>query len=446
MEGIDRREFLVKSAAGVAVASAVMIGPKTWAQANDKLRVAIVGLFGRGKSHIDAFGAMPDVEVAALCDCDRNILESAARNFEMRFMYKPKLYTDMREIFDDPEIDAVTFATPNHWHALGTVWACQAGKDVYVEKPCSHNVWEGRQAVAAARKYNRIVQMGAQSRSSAALKEAVQKMKEGVIGEVYMAKGLCYKWRSTIGTQPVSDPPEALNYDLWTGPAELKPFSRNYHPYKWHWFWNTGNGDIGNQGVHEMDKARWGLGVGLPKKVHSAGGKYMFEDDQETPNYQISTFEYPDEKKIIVFEVRPWITNDEAGMGVVELDATGKPRVDNAVGNIFLGKDGVLVMPNYSSYQIFMGKNRETTGRVSMGGDHFRNFIDACRSRKVEDLNLDIEDGHISSAMCHMANTSYRLGRSLDFDPATERYVGDDEANEHLSRQYRAPYVVPAEV
>ena len=237
----------------------------------------------------------------------------------------------------------MSIATPNHWHTLMTVWACQAGKDVYVEKPCSHNVFESQQIVAAARKYNRIVQQGSQSRSSPALREAVQRMREGELGEVYMARGLCYKWRDTIGKTPVEPVPAGVDYDLWTGPAPMKPFTKNRFHYNWHWMWDTGNGDLGNQGIHEVDKCRWGLGVTHPTKVTAIGGKFMFDDDQETPNTLSASYEFDvdGKKKMMTFEVRHWMSPHEAGI------QEGKPG--NTIGNQFYGSKGYLVFDNYNS-------------------------------------------------------------------------------------------------
>ena len=223
----------------------------------------------------------------------------------------------MRKLLEDKNIDAISIASPNHWHTLQTIWACQAGKDVYVEKPCSHNVFESQQIVAAARKYNRIVQQGSQSRSSPALQEAVQKMRDGEFGEVYMARGLCYKWRDTIGKTPVSSRCRpGVDYDLWTGPAPKREFTKNRFHYNWHWFWDTGNGDLGNQGIHEVDIARWGLGVTHPTKVSAIGGKFMFDDDQETPNTISASYEFDvdGKKKMMTFEVRHWISPHEAGI------------------------------------------------------------------------------------------------------------------------------------
>jgi predicted dehydrogenase len=307
------------------------------------------------------------------------------------------------------------------------IWACQSGKDVYVEKPCSHNVFEGRQLVEAAKKYKRIVQHGTQIRSSTAIREAVQLLRDGVIGDVYMARALCYKWRNSIGKTPDGDAPRGVHYDIWLGPAPKRSFSRNRFHYNWHWHWDYGNGDIGNQGVHQMDVARWGLGVGLPASVACMGGHFMFDDDQETPNTQVATFRYPSENKLLVFEVRHWMTNDENGVGV---------------GNIFYGSEGYMVIPNYSRYQTFLGRNREPGPSGESGGDHYRNFIDVVRSRDASALNAPIEEGHLSSALCHLANASYRVGRSFEFDAATER-SSDDDVNRLLAREYREPFVVP---
>src|ERR1700733_8827045 len=231
---------------------------------------------------------------------------------------KPDTYSDLRKLLEDKSIDAISIATPNHSHMLQTIWACQHGKDVYVEKPCSHNMFEAKQIVAAARKYDRIVQMGSQSRSSEALQEAVKSMRDGLIGEVYMSRGLCFKWRDTIGHTPVSPVPPGVDYNLWTGPAPLQPFTKNHFHYNWHWFWDYGNGDLGNQGIHQMDIARWGLGLGFPNKISAVGGHFMFDDDQETPNTLHCAFQYdrPNGKRTMLeFEVRHWITNHEAKIG-----------------------------------------------------------------------------------------------------------------------------------
>ena len=435
---IGRRNFLKGSAgvvAGVAITSSSAPNLMAKADANDTVRAAVVGVRGRGKSHIAGFTGLPKVEVVALCDVDESVLSERVQELEKKTGRKVRSYTDMRDILEAKDIDVVSFATPNHWHSLGSIWACQAGKDAYVEKPCSHNVWEGRKLVEAARRYGRIVQHGTQSRSSVGVKDGIQKLREGAIGDVYMAKGLCYKWRKTIGHTPEAAVPSGVHYDLWLGPANEHAFSRNRFHYNWHWHWDYGNGDIGNQGVHEMDMARWGLGVnGHPQKIQSSGGHFMFDDDQETPNVQIATFDYPDQKKRLVFEVRHWMTNNEADLG-----AAG----ENEVGVLFYGSEGYMVMKGGRGYRTYLGRKGEPGPTLQEGGNPFGNFIDAVRSRRKEDLNAEIEEGHLSSTLCHLANVAYRTERTLHFDSATETFSGDSDANVLLTRDYRSPFVVP---
>src|SRR5438876_2069984 len=306
---MDRRKFFISTAAAAAASSTVFGSP------NDTIRVATIGLRGRGKDHIKEITGQPNVELVALCDVDKNILEDRGAALEKQTGKKPQLFSDYRKLLEDKSIDAISIATPNHWHTLMAIWACQAGKDVYVEKPCSHNLWEGGQLVRAAAKYNRIVQHGTQSRSDPAVMEAVKKMREGLLGEVYLSRGLCFKWRDSIGHTPISPVPAGVDYDLWTGPAPARPFTRNHFHYNWHWFWAYGNGDLGNQGVHQMDVARWGLGLGFPNKISAVGGHVTFDDDQETPNVLNCAFEYspPENKRTIVeFEIRQWMSNHEA--------------------------------------------------------------------------------------------------------------------------------------
>jgi predicted dehydrogenase len=321
-----------------------------------------------------------------------------------------------------------------------TIWACQAGKDVYVEKPCSHNVFESKQIVAAARKYDRIVQQGSQSRSSTALQDAVARMRAGELGDVYMARGLCYKWRDTIGRAPVSAVPAGVDYDLWTGPAAKRQFTKNRFHYNWHWFWDTGNGDLGNQGIHEVDIARWGLGVAHPTKVSTIGGKFMFDDDQETPNTLSAAWEFDENgaKKMMTFEVRHWISPHEAGIDGV------KPG--NTIGNQFYGSKGYYVIDNYNKYWSFLGKDQQPGPAAEAGGDHYANFAAAVRSRRRQDLTAEIEEGALSCTLMHLANISYRVGRTLQWDAKTMTCVGDEEANRLLTREYRAPFVVPHNV
>ncbi|MBI3696604.1 MAG: Gfo/Idh/MocA family oxidoreductase [Acidobacteria bacterium] len=436
MDNMNRRSFV----AGLA---APLILTKSAAGANDRVRVAVVGMHGQGKAHIKEYTEMPDVELAALCDVDESVLAARLKELDAKGVKQPKTYVDIRKVLEDKSIDAISIATPNHWHSLMGIWGCQAGKDVYVEKPCSHNPWEGRQLVEAAKKYNRIVQHGTNSRSAAATREAMQMLRDGVIGDVYMSRGLCFKWRDTIGRAKEEPVPPGVEYNLWTGPAPMRPFTRNRFHYNWHWQWAYGNGDIGNQGIHEMDLARWGLGVKLPARVESMGGHFMFDDDQETPNTQIATFEFNEggKKKLLVFEVRHWMTNHEAGIG-----ERGTRKDSNTVGNLYYGSKGYMAVDGYTGYRTYLGRAQDPGPARKEGGSNWANFIKAVRSRKVSDLNAPIEEGHLSATLVHLANISYRLGRAINFDPATEQIVGDEEASKMMTRQYRAPFVVPAKV
>ena len=407
---------------------------------NETVRVGVIGLGGRGGSHVNAWSRMKNVEIVAISDIDESHIGEKFKLLEGRGSNKPTTYVDFRKMLDDKSIDAVSIATPNHWHTLMTVWACQAGKDVYVEKPCSHNVFESQQIVAAARKYDRMVQQGSQSRSSPALREAVQKMREGELGEVYMTRGLCYKWRDTIGKTPVEPVPPGVDYDLWTGPAPKRPYTKNRFHYNWHWFWDTGNGDLGNQGIHEVDKCRWGLGVTHPTKVTAIGGKFMFDDDQETPNTISASYEFDvdGKKKMMTFEVRHWISPHEAGI------QEGKPG--NTIGNQFYGSKGYLVFDNYNKYYSFLGRDQQPGPSAIAPDTHWENFIAAVRSRKRQDLNAEIEEGALSCNLVHLANISYRLGRTIHWDAKNLKCIGDDEANKMLTRDYRTPFVVPKNV
>jgi predicted dehydrogenase len=410
---------------------------------NDTVRVACVGIRGQGRAHIHMYSQMPTVEIAALCDVDETVLNQRTQEMVSAGKKKPAGYTDVRKLLEDKSIDAISIATPNHWHSLMGIWACQAGKDVYVEKPCSHNIFEGRQLVRAAEKYNRIVQHGTNSRSGVAVREAVQKMREGLIGEVYMARGLCFKWRDTIGRKPEEAVPAGVDYNLWTGPAPLGAFTRNRFHYNWHWFWDYGNGDIGNQGIHEMDIARWGLGVKYPTRVSAVGGHFMFDDDQQTPNTMVANFEFDEggKKKMLVFEVRHWISNHEAGIG-----EGGKRKDSNTVGNTFYGSKGYLAIDGYGQYKTWLGRDQEPGPSKTEDGNNWANFIEAVRSRKQSDLNAPIEEGYMSTVLVHLANISYRLGRTLEFDAQNLSCKGDPEATRMFTRQYRAPFVVPEKV
>lgn len=452
MKDLDRRSFL-RSSATVAAGVSVLSVPGIAASAlspNDRIRAAVVGVRGRGRSHISCLHQMAkdNVELAALCDVDEKTLNERAGQCEKDFGIKVRKFNDMQQVFDDKDIDVVCFGTPNHWHALGTIWACQAGKDVYVEKPGSHNIFEGRKMVEAARKYNRIVQHGTQCRSSYFIREGIRKLHEGLIGDIYMARGIAFKVRNGIGKLKELPTPSWLDWDKWLGPAPEKPFARLRHR-DWHNLWNYGNGEIGNQGVHQLDVIRWGMKLDThPDKVQSMGGTYVHDDDQETPNTQVVAFQFNDRNVLVQFEVRHWYTNHEAEMG------DEYPFVDkrNVVGVIFFGTEGYMIIPDYSSYHTFFGRERQPGPSGADPRDpmadlpHFQNFIKSVRSRKPSDLTAEIREGHYSSTMNHLANIAYRTGRTLDFDPKTERFIDDDEANAHISRDYRAPYIVPEEV
>lgn len=431
---MNRRYFIFSS---TALAAQTVRPAKS---ANETVRVAVVGCGGRGNSHMSAWTSQKNVELAGLVDVDDSHSERFVGAIQKKGGTAPPVFRDIRKVLEDKNIDAVSIASPNHWHTLQTIWACQAGKDVYVEKPCSHNVFESKQIVAAARKYDRMVQMGSQSRSSPALQEAVQKMKEGEFGEIYMARGLCFKARNTIGKTPVEAVPAGVDYDMWTGPAPMRPFTKNRFHYNWHWFWDTGNGDLGNQGIHEVDIARWGLGVTHPTKVSAMGGKFMFDDDQETPNTITASYEFKvgEKTKMMTFEVRHWLSNHEAGIG--------GERAGNTIGNTFYGSEGYLVIDNYNKYYSFMGKDGKPGPARSERDNHFENFIAGVRSRKRTDLNAEIEEGAMSCVLMHLANISYRLGRTLHWDEKTWTVKNDPEANKMLTRAYRAPYIVPAKV
>ena len=410
-----RREFLESSM--LAATAAAMAGSGLASQAsaqqnesqssspNERLRVAVVGLNGRGQSHLGGFMLRKDCAVVAVCDPDELVGQNKGVTVvEAATGKKPAFYADLRKLLDDKSIDVISIATPNHWHALAAIWGIQAGKDVYVEKPVSHNVSEGRRIVDAARAHHKICQAGTQSRSSIGTRQLMEFMHGGGIGEVQLARGLCYKPRGSIGPRGVYQVPVSVNYDLWCGPAPKHELTRPRFHYDWHWQWDYGNGDLGNQGIHQMDLARWGLGVSdIGRGVVSYGGRWGYEDAGETANTQVSIHDYGD--KTLVFEVRGLTTDTYKG---------------SKVGVIFEGTQGYAVMSTGSGGAVFdpAGTMVKT---FSGDADHFDNFVKAVRSRNVEDLNADILEGHLSSALCHLGNVSYRLGESVSFDDAQKR-------------------------
>ena len=503
----SRRTFLKSS---LMTAAACSVPRWTWAKpegANDDIRIAVIGFNGRGASHISGFRALPGVRIVALCDVDKNVLDRAAKDFEKRNQ-KVETYTDVRKLLENKDIDAISTATPNHWHSLITVWGCQAGKDVYVEKPVSHNVWEGRQAVRAAEKYNRIVQAGMQCRSSGGIRKAMEFLHGGGLGKVLVSRGLCYKRRDSIGKTTGPQPvPANIDYDLWCGPSPLEAPRRNGKQgtvhYNWHWFWATGNGDIGNQGIHQMDLCRWALNVdAVSPRVMSIGGRFGYEDDAETPNTQIALHDY--DGAPLIFEVR--------GLPEKKGAKTMDKYLGAGVGCVIHCENGYLVIPSYSEATAYDkdgkklqefkgGKAKKAKGAAPAAAgavvmdfqedsSHFGNFIKAVRSRKMSDLNGPIHEGHLSSALCHMPNISYRLGQKaapgemleqikgnkamaetfgrfkehlaaneinldetkavigpmLKMDTKAERFIDNAAANALVKEKQRAPFVVPDEV
>ena len=478
MSRTSRRTFLEQS---LLLASAAAAAPMTSAFARsrppsrksgkDLIRVGVVGVRGRGRDHIRWFRDLPASEVVAICDPDEGIIgpaQSAVPN--------AKYYRDIRMMLEDRSIDAISIATPNHWHSLGALWGLQAGKHVFVEKPLSHNVFEGAQVVAAASKYGKVIQHGTQSRTQPATRDAMAWQHAGGLGEVKLAYGLCYKRRKSIGkVDGPQKPPETCDYDLWTGPAEMQPLMRKNLHYDWHWVFNTGSGDIGNQGVHQMDIARWGLGLDThPKRIVSCGGRLGYVDDGNTPNTQIALLDYGDRQ--VIFEVRGLETGAFRGA---------------SVGVVFMGEKGYLVSGSYGKLKAFDHDGKEIA--VFEGSaNHYENFLDAILADDPAKVNAPIRDGHLSAAMGNLANISYMLGKEapltqveapfpgsdaangsfegfckhlaangveakscsirrgpeLTFDSATEKFTGAhaEEANPLLTRKYRGAFVVSERV
>jgi predicted dehydrogenase len=466
---LSRRMFLKRTsqtAAGTVLAGAVtaMATGKVLG-ANDRINVAVVGIRSQGGALMRGFAGMENVRVTTLCDIDENLFPERVKYLQDRYNHPVATEWDMRRVFDNKEIDAVAFATPNHWHALGTIWAALAGKHVYVEKPSCWGVWEGRQTVNAARAANVLVQVGYQNRSRRSTIAAMNLLHSGKLGKIYMGRGLCFKPRGDIGRYPdgpmregetfgltldadktLSYAPaylEKVHYDEWIGPARKRPFNRNRFHYNWHWQWEYGNGDTGNQGPHQFDIGRWGLNKEeYPVKVRSFGGLFIHDSAQNTPNTQTSIYEYAD-GTIFEFATRGLATNKEGEV---------------LIGNVFYGSEGWLEIDADGNWKTFFGikgepgpdsKNipaeaADATITVGTGaGGHYGNFVHALRSGKRTDLTCDIEVGHRSSVLPILANISYRVGRELIFDGRKEEFVGDREANSFLVREPREPFAVP---
>ena len=468
---IKRREFIKKSVIGTAGIAIGGIGfsAKSYASiigANERINLAVIGIRNQGTVHIKSFCGLKkshNVVVKTLCDVDELLFKPASKIVTQMTGAKPLTEWDLRKVLDDKDIHAVSIVTPNHWHALATVWACQAGKHVYVEKPASHNIWEGRKMVEAARKYKLRVQVGFNNRSSKNVIEAIKFLHDGGIGEVFMARALCFKARDSYGMAKDSQPPAKFHYDRWLGPAPYRPYNEKRSHYRWHWYWDTGNGDTGNTGPHQLDLARWGMNKNEhPVSVYSTGGIYGLDQEekplksrtpgkmvygavetygrdktsQETPNTQTATFKYRD-GKMLEFETRGRYTNHEGSQG-------------QEIGNLFYGTEGWLEIGG-STWKAFRGRERKPfAGSKESGrgrdGNHWSNFIDAVRSGKNQDLHSDIREGFYSTTLPHLANISYRLGRMLKFMGDYEKFANDLQADRMLTRIYRIPYVVPDKV
>jgi predicted dehydrogenase len=485
MNKIPRRRFLRNSLLAAAAFKAWPIAAQSSVNAqvpgaNGDIRCAVVGFNGRGKDHISALSKIKGARLVALCDVDSAVLQKGVQRLADGGT-KVEGYTDIRKLLENKDIDAVTFATPHHWHALAAIWAVQAGMDVYVEKPASHDIWEGQKMIEAARKYDRIMQVGSQCRSSVGLREAMAWLREGHLGKIIRARGLCYKRRDSIGEVDGAQPvPATVDYDLWCGPAPKHPLMRKRLHYDWHWVWETGNGDLGNQGIHQMDIARWALGEPeLSPRVLSIGGRLGYEDDGETPNTQIVFHDY--KAAPLIFEVRGLPSR---------ADSTTIDRYRGAdIGVVVDCEGGSVVIPSYSK-AVFYDKEGKEIKTCEGGGNHFENFLMAVRSRKHTDLHADIAEGHRSSALCHAGNISYRLGKPsspeeirdaargdndlaeslgrmedhlgankvdlhkspltlgpvLKMDPKTQQFTDNPAANQLLTREYREPFVVPDKV
>jgi predicted dehydrogenase len=421
MNNITRRDF-VKST--VAVGASMALPFSKTRGANNDLRVGVAGIRGRGDGLANEFSDLDGVRLVALCDVDSEVLDKRINQFKDRNQTVVG-YGDYRRMLEDKSIDIVAVATPDHWHVPLAAASIIAGKDVYVEKPLSHTIAEGRFLVNLAHKHGRMVQHGTQIRSTDGAIEAIEYLKSGKLGKIRMAKAINSQLRGPIGRVPDSETPPGVNYDLWLGPAQKRPFNRNRFHYNWHWFWDYGTGDTGNDGIHQIDIARWGLGVEMPKAVSCSGGQLFYDDDHQTPDTQIATFEYDD--VYLMFEMRLW---------------TPYPLEGHDNGNIFYGEEGTMSIGR-KGWQVTFKNGKEGPGGPRGSYKHADNFVKAVRSRKENELYAGVEVGHYSAALCHMANIAMRVGRRLKFDDVNERFIDDAEANAYLTKQYRKGYELP---
>lgn len=487
--GVTRRGFL-QGAAGVGVGLALSpFSAKSYGQiggANEDIRLAVVGCNDCGRAHISKFLALKGVRLTALCDVDSAVLQRASGIVTTAGKPAPTGYVDVRKVLENKEIDAMYGAPPNHWHALMTIWACQAGKDVYMEKPICHSVWEGQQAVAASRKYDRIVQAGTQWRSMPEVFEAIEYAKSGKLGKILVSRGLCYKPRPSIGNATELKVPTTVDFDLWCGPVAKEQHPRTQFHYDWHWFWETGNGDIGNQGAHQMDLARWALGEAhVAPSIISMGGRLGYRDNGETPNTMLTVHDYG--HALLIFEVRGL----PARGGAAALPGAPMDKYRGAdIGNIIECENGYVSITG-TKCAAFDKEGKElqafTGAGVTRDSSHQENFLKAVRSRKRADQQGELAEGAVSSYLCHLSNISYRagkevsaeeakaafaapaaaetlnrlrthldangvtwegvkLGMPLKIDPETVTIAGNEAASKLLTQTYRAPFVVPENV
>ena len=415
---MERRHFLLAAAAA----------NQTWAAANDRVRIAIVGVGSRGTAHIKETLTAPNVEIAALVDVDGARAEAGSQLVFEKTGKRPLIETDMRRVFDNKNVDAVTIATTNHWHTLTAIWAMQADKDVYVEKPVSHNIFESIQLVATARKYERIAAGGTQRRWWGKFRKAIEIVHSGAIGDIYQGNFFFPGRRDSLGFKPNKQPPANLNWDLWVGPAPMQPYHENRVPYNWHWFWDFGNGELGNNGIHMIDLLRWGMKQTLAVRVRSTGGRFGYKDQGQTPNTQNVTWTFGDGSSI-VGQLRGLYTDEPMSWD-------------------FFGTKGHMHVSADGRSRVTMGRSKKPEPEAEYPADlnHFANFADAVRARDPKLLHAEIEETALSTSLCHQGNIAYRLNRELRFDPASMRFEGDTEANRMLTREYRAPYVVPEQV
>ena len=443
---VNRRFFLFKTAAATAgLALAFPKRSRAHTSADETVNVAIIGLRGdnkghptwtnrgRGQDHYHRLAGIANARITHVVDIDERHFTGSLSDMKEKYGGDPKTETDFRRVLDNRGVDAVTIAAPDHWHALMTIWACQAGKDVHVEKPISHNIVEGRRMIDAARRYNRVVEAGTQRRSGAVLGKAVQFLRDGGLGKVYAGKTVIYRARDPIGVAADSAVPPGVHYDLWLGPAPSRPFNENHFHYHWHWFWEYGTTDLGNTAVHSLDAVRWLIGKQEhPRMAHCIGGLYEAgaRSDQTVPNTQYVTYQYADGTELHC-DLRNWFSGPAEAQGLFIFGSKGWMKVGDDKAQVYFGRKNEP------------GPTLTADEKSNAGQAHFQNFIDCVRSRTSESLRAPIEEGQLSTTLCHLGNISYRVGRSVKFDGTTERFVGDEEADKLLSRTYRAPYQLP---